>query len=177
MTIDKSLVANFQEEKDFFERARILKSLTREQRIPLKTVSRDLGLKPSYLCHILRLNKLPDLVIDGFYSGTVSISHLFVLSRLKSDEDMIEVYEKILTENLTVLRTDEAVRGKLYKVTHEGEYLTENEKREFQEILSGKNVTAKIIQTRVKAKLLFEVKGSLKKTSTALRHLMERFSS
>lgn len=167
------LYDEFNNEKDHFKKSNLLHKLTKEYNLKLAEISKNIDLSPSYISHIMRLKKLPDLIIDGYYSNQISITHLYIISRLLEVKDMIQIYEKVLTNNLTTLETDDLVRQKLYGVKSEGNYLLEADKNiiieKLNNILSGK---IKIIQTRVKSKIIIELKGSLKETSDKIKKLM-----
>lgn len=162
-------------EPDFLAKARLINLLIKEKGITHSVISRSTGIKPSYLSHILRLLRLPPLITDGYYSKQISLSHLFIISRVRNREKMIEVYEKILTDDLTVAKSDDLVREVIYGIKHEGEYILETEKTDFEkEIMTDKRISAKIIQTRTRSKLIIEVRGSLFETSRILRLLMQK---
>lgn len=169
----ENLIAQFKSETDPFIKAKILRSLNHDCDLRLNQLSKVLSLKPAYLCHFLRLNRLPEIVIDGFYSKDIFLSHLFVISRLKDREKINEVYEKVLAKNLTVLETEELIREILYGVKTEGETLTREEKEGYLTQL-GPEIKGKIIQTRIKSKLEIEVKGSLLKTTKIIRSILEK---
>jgi hypothetical protein len=109
-------------------KAKLLHQLNQGKKISLKKLSETMGLKPAYLCHILRLNRLPEIVIDGYYAKNISLSHLFIISRLSSEEQIITAYEQVLSHNLTVLQTEELIREQLHQIKTSGSYLTGNEK-------------------------------------------------
>jgi len=167
------LIEQLKLEVDPFAKAKLIFSLIHDHNWYLKDVAKTLSYKPSYICHYLRLNRLPEIIIDGFYSKDVSLSHLFIISRLKNPADMISAYEKVLGKNLTVLQTEELIREMLHHIKTEGESLTGDEKIQYQTRLP-KDFKLKIIQTRIKSKLIFEVKGSLTKTTKAIRQLLDK---
>lgn len=162
---------------DFFEKAKLINYLNKEKQIPLKQISETVQVKSSYLCHILRLQKLPELVIDGYYSKLISISHLFIISRLKTDEEMIQAYEKVLSNGLTVADTENLIRELLYEVKNEGELIPKDQVNEFTKALENKEIKAKVIQTRSRTKLTLEIKGSPAKTSPILMTLLKIIKS
>ena len=168
------LYDEFNNEKDHFKKSNLLHKLAKEHSLKLAEISKNINLSPSYISHIMRLKKLPDLIIDGYYSNQISITHLYIISRLLEVKDMIQIYENVLTNNLTTLETDDLVRQKLYGVKSEGTYLLDEDKNTIIEklnnILAGK---IKIVQTRVKSKIIIELKGSLKETSDKIKKLMD----
>lgn len=173
------IIEQLKTEADFFKKAQLLDFLKAQKKVRIKDLSAKLEMKPAYVCHILRLNKLPDIIKDGYYSKMVSISHLFIIARLNNQNDMLSVYEKVLGENLTALQTDEEVRRLLYSVSSGGEYIPSEELN--KHIGSIKKVHAdlhiKITQTRVKGKILIEVKGGLERSTETIRKIMKKLDS
>ncbi len=175
----EKVIAKIKNEADIFEKARLLSYLIKNKELRIIDLAKELNCTSSYLCHILRLLKLPELVIDGYYSKEITISHLFIVSRLIDQKDMIELYEKILGKNFTVAQTEAEVRELLHQVKTEGIYLTKEEKNKFISTIKEKNKYAQIeiIQTRIKGRLCFEVKGSARLTSDILRKLLEKIAN
>ena len=166
-------------EADFFKKADLLNFLKTQKKVRIKDLSKLLDIKPSYLCHILRLNKLPDIIRDGHYSKMVSISHLFIIARLSNQTDMLTVYEKVLGENLTALQTDELVRQFLYSVSSDGEYISAQEIEQYIGRIkkSHNDLHIKVTQTRVKGKILIEVKGGLERSTETIRKIIKKLDS
>ena len=83
----------------------------------------------------------------------------------------------MLAESLTVKGTEEAVRDAIYGVKTEGEYIKPKEKESYIQRITGlkRNLSLEIIQTRIKSKIIFEIKGNLDKTSKDIRDLLKRF--
>jgi len=173
MEEEEKYVEQIKKETDVFIKARLLNFLKKEKGWRVIDLSQRLNLKPSYICHLLRLNRLPEIVVDGYYNKMISKSHLFVLSRLPSEKEMIKVYELILEKNLDVSKTENLVREIVYQIKNEGDYLSLEEKEDLIKKIESleENIKAKVIQTRVKSKLIIEIKGSLKKTSKILRKI------
>jgi len=158
--------------EDYFEKAKFLLYLKREKQVPLVEISKYLGLKSSYLSHILRLNKIPELIKDGYYSKLISISHLFILSRLSNHKQMITLYEQILAQDLTTQQTDSVVRELLYEIKDSGRYLSPEERENFTKKFSRSDIEIKLIQSRLRGKLIVTIKGNLERTSEQLRKIM-----
>lgn len=172
----EKVISQIKVEKDYLLKSRLILSLIKEHDIKTKDLSAKLGIKPSYLCHIKRLNRLPEIVVDGYYSKNITLSHIFIISRLQNKKDMTSVYEKVLTKNLTVLETEDLIRELLHNVKSAGQELAKEEKEALINKIIGKykNSNVKITQTRIKSKLLIEIKGSLEKTTPILRSLLEK---
>jgi len=86
---------------------------------------------------------------------------------------MVDIYEQVLTNNLTTLQTEEMVREKLYSVNSQGERASEDIVKKITNKFSGldKDLSTKVIQTRVKTKVILEVRGNLEKTTEILGKL------
>lgn len=173
-----SLVNQIKAEKDIFQKYRLIEYLMKEKKLRITDVSNKIGYKPSYICHLLRLKKIPDVVVDGYYSRSISSSHIYVLSRLNDVKQMIDLYEKILSENFTVRQTEMAVREYLYQVKSVGKYINKEtiakSVKKTEEKYPGANI--QIVQTRIKGKIIFEIKGNLETSSKTIKHLLEKLS-
>lgn len=172
------LLDQIKSEKDIFQKSRLVDYIIKEKKLRIVDLAVKIGYKPSYICHLLRLKKIPEVIIDGYYSKSISSSHIYILSRLNDIKQMINLYEKILGENYTVRQTEEAVRDYLYQIKSIGKYinkenlekLTQNIKEKFPEI------GIKIIQTRIKGKIILEVKGNLETSTKTIKHLFKKLS-
>ncbi|MBI4225657.1 hypothetical protein HY612_00930 [Candidatus Roizmanbacteria bacterium] len=171
------LMESIKGESDIMQKVRLLTHLIKTKDVKVKDVAKELGVKSSYICHLLRLNRLPEAIADGYYSNSISLSHLFIISRIKDEAVMIEVYEKVLADSLNVKATEELVRDILYGVSTQGEYISPEEKNNFIQKITAlkKNLSLRIIQTRIKSKIILEIKGDLEKTSKEIRGFLKNF--
>lgn len=167
------IIEKVKKESDPFTKAKLINFLHREKNFTLKKLAEILHCQKSYFSQLKRLLKLPEILIDGYYSKTISLSHLIIISRLKDNKEMINVYEKVLANNLSTNKTEELVREKIYQIRSNGKRaepkIIENIKKKFKKI--DKEVEVKIIQTRIKAKVILEIKGDLRKTSFFLEKI------
>jgi ParB family chromosome partitioning protein len=170
-------IEQIKRETDYFGKAKLINFLIHQKHIKVKDLATALGLKPSYLCHIMRLNKLSEIIMDGYYSKLISMSHLFVLSLLHSNEDIMSIYEVVLRDGLTVLQTEELVREKLHGIRPGGSYVDESKVESLKsKVKAIFNADVKVTQTRLKTKILIEWNGSReerKKDVEALLRLIE----
>ena len=173
---EDNLIESIKKETDVMQKVRLLTHLTKTLDVKIIDIARKIKVKSSYICHLLRLKRLPEAILDGYYSNSISLSHLFIISRIKDKTKMIDVYEKVLADSLTVKATEELVRDILYGIKTEGEYIGPEEKKEYSERVMGlrKNLKLKIIQTRIKSKIILEVKGNLENTSKVVRGLLNK---
>lgn len=176
---DLKIIQQIKEEPDFFNKAKLIQYISHEREVPIKDIASHLEMQSSYVCHIMRLNKLPPLIIDGYYSKLVSLSHLYIIARLKTQEDMIKAYETVLSDSLTALQTERLVREVLFSVSSVGEKLSREEIEVFTEnVRKGKKaVSVSILQTRIKGRVAIEVKGNLEQTTQWIRQFIAGFKA
>lgn len=160
-------------ETDVFNKAKLLEFLRRKKDIPLKTLSEKLKITSSYLSQIMRLVRIPEIIMDGYYSNTISLSHLLIISRIKDKEKIIKIYEKILAENLTTTQTEPLVRDTIYGIKTTNRRLSEEEKKVIIDKINrgNKEVKVTVTQTRIKSKVIIEIKTDLEKASNILKKL------
>lgn len=168
---------DFKNETDIFRKADIVLNLIKGKGLRIVQLAKNLKVTSSYICHLIRLKKLPDIVVDGYYSNMISSSHLFLISRLRGVKETVALYEKILAENLTVKQSEEEVRRMLHQTESKGIYLSEDDKDELSKKIKAKfpELKSEIIQTRIKGKVIFEIKGSLEKTTKVIKELGRSF--
>ena len=173
------LLKQIKETNDIFEKSRLLEYLIKEKNLRVIDLANKIRYKSSYICHLLRLKKIPDVVIDGYYSKSISSSHIFILSRLNDKKQMIELYEKILGENFTVKQTENEVRNYLYQVKSVGKYIRQEDVEKLTMKVKEKypEIDIEIIQTRIKGRVILEVKGDLEKSSKNIKLIMEKLFS
>ena len=173
-----SLLNQIREDKDIFQKSRLLEYVIKEKNYRIIDLANKIGFKSSYICHLLRLKKIPDVVVDGYYSKSISSSHIYILSRLNDKKQMIDLYEKILKENYTVKQTEGAVREYLYQVKSIGKYINKENTEKITQIIKQKypELNIQIIQTRIKGKVILEVKGDLEKSSKILKQILEKLA-
>src|SRR3990167_2629712 len=142
------------QEEDIVKKIKSLHSLIHDNDLKVKDVAQKMNVKSSYVCHLLRLNKLPEVVIDGYYSKSISLSHLFIISRLKNPKQMVDLYEQVLANSLTIKKTEELVREILYGIKSIGDYIGREEKDKIVQDLKAKkkNLDISLVQTRIKTK-------------------------
>lgn len=173
------VIEQIKKEKNIITKAKLLRFLTVDKELRIKDVSHMIGMKESYVCHILRLNRLDDMIVDGYYSKLISISHLFIISRLRTSEEIRLAYEKVISDNLTVIQTEELIREILYEMKSTGEHLPQEEieksKKAISDMFTGAKL--KLIQTRVKSKIILEIKGSLTDSTPIIRAIIKKLTS
>ena len=169
----EKIIEKIKVEKDIVKIARLLNYLVKDKQIRVVELAKILDWNSSYICNVIRLLKLPEILIDGYYAQQISVSHMIVISRLKNQDQMNEAYEKVLTGNFNVLKTEELIRDMLYSVaTDDGRVskeIVDKIKDNFQKLSPDLNV--KVIQTRIRTKVVLQLDGSTKKTNLFLKLL------
>lgn len=141
--------------------------------IKVVQIAHELDMSSSYVSHLRRLKKLPTLIINGYYDKTISLSHLFILSRLSSPDEMTLVYEEILTQNLSASQSERRVfeltsGKKIAGKKFPKEWFTQLEKT----ITSiAPSIEVSTIQTRRKGEIVISFKGSLEQTSAVFEKI------
>ncbi len=174
----EEILRKIKSENDPILKAKYIKYLVKEKNLKIKDIANHLKTSSSYICHLNRLNNLPEIVIDGYYSNLISLTHLFIISRVKDQNKIIGLYEKILTNNLTIIDTENELCQILYSVKHQGEAISNEERdkviNKIKKIIPEAKV--KILQTKTKLKLEIVIFDNLKKTSLSLKKIKKIFS-
>ena len=173
-----SLLEQIKIDKDIFQKSKLLDYIIKEKNLRIIDLANKIGYKPSYICHLLRLKKVPEVVVDGYYSKSISSSHIYILSRLNDKRQMIDLYERILGQNYTVKQTESAVRNYLYQVKSIGKYINKENAEKLTQKIKEKfpELNIQIIQTRIQGRVILEVKGDLEKSSNILKQILEKLS-
>lgn len=173
-----SLLEQIKIDKDIFQKSKLLDYIIKEKNLRIVDLANKIGYKPSYICHLLRLKKVPEVVIDGYYSKTISSSHIYILSRLNDKKQMIELYEKILGQNYSVKQTENAVRSYLYQVKSVGKYINKENAEKLTKKIKERfpKLNIQIIQTRIRGRIIFEIKGDLETSSKIIKQVLEKLS-
>lgn len=168
-------IAMIQSEQDPVRKAQRLKRLRDDYDVTYSHIAQKLSVSPTYISNYLRLLRLPDLILDGYYAGNISLTHLCILARVKDQVQVVNLYEQVLARNMSALDLEEAVRNILYATVSEGESLAPSVKAALEKKIKKyeEDAMVKIIQTRIKAKLIIELKGNRTKTSDFLTRIAE----
>jgi len=174
-TVTQELFDKLNQEQDVLQKAALVQQLRFDREVSVKRIARAIHKHPSYVSHLLRLIKIPQIVIDGYYSEQLSATHLMILSRLLTEEEIIEAYEQILKGNLTAGQTELLVRKFKYDVEGEGKNIDTQHlatlEKELRDLLSAK-VT--LIQSRVRSKIILEKRGNSDITTAFIEEVVEK---
>ena len=163
---------------DPMTQAQLVVEVLRDHPIRNTDLAEHLSFQPSYLSHLIRVTKLPEMVIDGYWNKQLTFTHLILISRLKKPEDIVALYEEILKKNLNVSATERRIREILYLVDSSGKYIQKDRLNTIKSRIEsslGYDANVSIIQTRIKTKITIEIPGNLVKTSEFIDTFANRF--
>ncbi len=159
---------------DIFEVSRIILTLRREHEVPIKEIAKHMGKHSTYVSHVMRVHKLPAIVVDGYYAGQISATHLVILSRLDDQEDMVEAYRTILRDELTVQGVELLVRQFKYGITDDTKTMSPKELSILEDRLTDVySAKVRVIQSKVRAKISIEKRGSPEATSVFISQVTD----
>lgn len=171
---EKLLKEKLLSEKDPLTRAAILKNLHFNLDVKTKDLAKLLKVSEPYISSMMRLLKLPELVIDGYYSDMVKLTHLLVLSRLDDPEIAKKAYEEVLIKNLSTQATDDLVRSYKYSMkSNIADKVTPLTMQKIREAMKKIDPLAsiKLVQTRIRTKIVIERQGDMATTTGLIKKI------
>ena len=148
-----SIIENLQrQDLNPIEEAQSFMRLMEEFSLPQEEVAKILGKDRTTIVNILRLLKLPDVIQEALRNGAINSSQGRTLLGLESQEDQLELFERLLTEKVSIRTLEETVRIKKRKETPFEPYLHEAE-QSLQQSLGRK---IKIVSRGKKGKVVIE---------------------
>ncbi len=110
-SLEMALVENIQrQDLDPIEIALSYQRLIDEIQLTQEKLSDRVGKKRSTITNYLRLLRLDPIIQTGIRDGFVSMGHGRALVNIDKKQDQIDLYEKIVGENLSVRDTEKAVK-------------------------------------------------------------------
>lgn len=111
-SLEMALVENIQrQDLDPIEIALSYQRLIDEIQLTQEKLSDRVGKKRSTIANYLRLLKLDPIIQTGIRDGFVSMGHGRALVNVDSKEEQIDIYEKIVGQNLSVRDTERIVKS------------------------------------------------------------------
>ncbi|MFW5656744.1 MAG: ParB/RepB/Spo0J family partition protein [Bacteroidota bacterium] len=109
--IEMALVENIQrEDLDAIEIALSYQRLIEECDLTQEVVSSRVGKNRATVSNYLRLLKLPPLIQKGIQEGSLSMGHARTIITVEDPEIQLEAFKKIISDELSVRKTEELVR-------------------------------------------------------------------
>ncbi len=110
-SLEMALVENIQrQDLDPIEIALSYQRLIDEIELTQEKLSDRVGKKRSTIANYLRLLKLDPIIQTGIRDGFLTMGHGRTLVNISKTKDQIALYEKIVSENLSVRETEKAVK-------------------------------------------------------------------
>lgn len=111
-SLEMALVENIQrQDLDPIEIALSYQRLIEEIEVTQETLSERVGKNRSTVANYLRLLKLDPIIQTGMRDGFISMGHGRALINIESSNDQLDIYEKIVSNSLSVRETEALVRG------------------------------------------------------------------
>ena len=155
-SLEMALVENIQrQDLDPIEIALSYQRLIDEIQLTQEKLSDRVGKKRSTITNYLRLLRLDPIIQTGIRDGFVSMGHGRALVNIDIKQDQIDLYEKIVGENLSVRDTEKAV-----KIYQEGKEPSSSSTKKSKEVPSFANESIDEITEYLSVKV--EVKASEK---------------
>ncbi len=108
-----SLIENLQR-KDLnpIEQSLALKALIEQFSLSQEEVAVSIGKSRSYVTNQLRLLTLPNEVIDAIADSIISVGHAKVLLSVKDEDLMVRLFNKVVTQKLSVRELEKQLKTK-----------------------------------------------------------------
>lgn len=111
-SLEMALVENIQrQDLDPIEIALSYQRLISEIKLTQEQMSERVGKKRSTISNYLRLLKLDPIIQTGMRDGFISMGHGRALVNIEDQSVQLDIYEKILANNLSVRETEQMVRN------------------------------------------------------------------
>ena len=110
--LEIALIENIQrKDLDSIEIAMSYKRLMDDINLTQTQISNRVGKKRSTVTNYLRLLKLDPIIQTGIRDGFITMGHGRTLVNIKDSKDQLELYEKIITKQLSVRETENLTRN------------------------------------------------------------------
>jgi len=110
-SLEMALVENIQrQDLDPIEIALSYQRLIDEIALTQEQMSERVGKKRSTIANYLRLLKLDPIIQTGMRDGFISMGHGRAIINIEDQEEQLKIYEKIITDKLSVRATEQLVK-------------------------------------------------------------------
>jgi len=144
-SLEMALVENIQrQDLDPIEIALSYQRLIDEIALTQEQMSDRVGKKRSTIANYLRLLKLDPIIQTGMRDGFISMGHGRAMINIENQNDQLDIYEKIITDKLSVRATEQLVKNYHNPITNKGSEPQEHPKfvkkgiKEFSEYFGHK---------------------------------------
>lgn len=177
--LEMSIVENVQrEDLNPIERALAYKRLIDEFGLGTNEVAKRVGKSAPTISNTIRLLSLPDAIKDALVAGVITEGHVRPLISLGDPKLMLELFKKILKDNLTVRQTEEIARkikGDVQQKEPKNEvsqlYVPEQDEMATQLKSKYNFDDVKIFQSSKLARMTVVVKGPVEVTTQKIKQI------
>ncbi|KKQ96751.1 MAG: hypothetical protein A3C27_03795 [Candidatus Levybacteria bacterium RIFCSPHIGHO2_02_FULL_39_36] len=183
--LEMSIVENVQrEDLNPVERAQAYKRLIDEFGISVTEVAKRVGKSLPYISNTIRLLTLPDAIKDALAAGVITEGHVRPLISIGDPKLMLGAFKRILVEGISVRGAEEVAR----QLKSEVQQKEPHKKRDKLYIPELEEMSKKIMETRgysrvqvdqsrIKARIIIEVKGDETETKPLLEDIFFRLTN
>ena len=144
-SLEMALVENIQRENlDPIEIALCYQRLIDEVMLTQDQMSKRVGKKRSTISNYLRLLKLDPIVQTGLRDGFISMGHGRALVALDNKDEQLKIYKKILSDSLSVRKTENIISKPKESISVKQKQLTAAFKNDIIKITKKLNLEVKI---------------------------------
>lgn len=159
--LEMALVENIQrKDLDPIEVALSYQRLIEEIKLTQEELSNRVGKNRSTVTNYLRLLKLDPIIQTGMRDGFLTMGHGRALINVENQSDQLDIYEKIIKDNLSVRQTEQLVKD-LREGVEPTKSPVKTAKKLPSYITEGTKEIAKGLGNRVNVKLTGNHKGKL----------------
>ncbi|PVW14615.1 ParB/RepB/Spo0J family partition protein [Marixanthomonas spongiae] len=157
-SLEMALVENIQrQDLDPIEIALSYQRLIEEIEVTQEELSDRVGKNRSTIANYLRLLKLDPIIQTGMRDGFISMGHGRALINVEDPDQQLDIYEKIVSDKLSVRDTEALVRS--YKSTDEKKKPSKKTTPQFAN--KGRKELEDLLETKVNVKVSKSGKGQL----------------
>ncbi len=177
--LEMALVENIQrEDLDAIEIAISYQRLIEECNLTQETLSERVGKKRSTISNYLRLLKLPAEIQLGIREGKISMGHARTLVNIEDPAKQIDLYYRIVNEELSVRQTEDLVRRMMNRELSRASE-KEQKKKELAEAFNHlREGLARLFETDVQVRVNEKGKGKIVipfSSAEELEKIIEKF--
>lgn len=179
--LEMSIVENVQrEDLNPIERAQAYKRLIDDFGLATNEIAKRVGKSSPTISNTIRLLSLPDAIKDALVARVITEGHVRPLISLDDTQLMLDLFKKILRDNLTVRQTEDharKVKGEIQKkeprAIHDRLWIAEQDEmaKSLEKKYNLDKVT--IYQSRSIARMVFVARGEAETTSLKVKELYE----
>lgn len=156
-SLEMALVENIQrQDLDPIEIALSYQRLIEEINLTQEQMSERVGKKRSTITNYLRLLKLDPIIQTGIRDGFLSMGHGRAIINIEDRKAQLEIYERILAQNLSVRQTETLVRN-----YHDKKSPKEDRSRNDDFLNKGISQFSDFFQTKVQVQIAKNGKGKI----------------